>query len=109
MEGRCRGSARPGHVGIVTKRRRASVHVLIVDRWHDADTASAELDGAAGVLVPRALLPDGAHPDVVMRVERRAARVTIAIDVDATDAARRESQELTARLKRRDPGGNVTL
>jgi DUF3006 family protein len=89
--------------------RAGETHTIIVDRWLDDDTASAELDGDLSVSVPRALLPGGASPDIVLRVERGAARVTITIDEEATEAARRESEQLSTRLRRRDPGGDVVL
>lgn len=71
--------------------------------------ASAELDGEDNVLVPRVLLPASAAADVVLRVERDVSRVTIIIDREATEAARRESEQLSERLRRRDRGGDVTL
>ncbi len=84
-------------------------HTLIVDQWVNAEMASAELDGEDSVLVPRVLLPASASADVVLRVERDVSRVTIIIDRDATEAARRESEQLSERLRRRDRGGDVTL
>ena len=91
--------------------RTRETHTLIVDRWVDAEIASAELDGEDSVPVPRVLLPTNASADVVLRVERDASRVTITIDHDATEAARRESQRLSERLRQRDRegGGDVTL
>ena len=89
--------------------RRRETHTLIVDRWVDTEIASAELDGEDSVPVPRVLLPTNASADVVLRVERDVSRVTITIDRDATEAARRESEQLSDRLRRRDRRGDVTL
>jgi hypothetical protein len=92
-----------------TSGRGRATHTLIVDRWVDAETAAAELDGEHATLVPRALLPSESAPDVVLRVTRGASRVTITIDRRGTEAARQESERLSARLAERDPGGDVTL
>ena len=89
--------------------RTRETHTLIVDRWVGDGTASAELDGERSVAVPRALLPAEAAPDIVLRVERDAVRVTITIDRGATEAARRESEQLSARLRQRDTGRDITL
>jgi hypothetical protein len=89
--------------------KRKRLHTLIIDRWIDADLASAELDGATMVVVPRALLPSVAAPDDVLRVERRTAAVEIAVDEEATRSARRDADRLSARLKKRDSGGDVVL
>ena len=96
-----RRSRKPAHA--------RETHTLIVDRWVSDGTASAELDGERSVAVPRTLLPAEAAPDIVLRVERDAARVTITIDREATEAARRESEQLSARLRQRDTGGDITL
>lgn len=84
-------------------------HTLIVDQWVDAGMARLELDGTAMVAVPRVLLPADAAADIVLRVERDASQVTISIDEAATAAARQEGERLTARLRQRDTGGDVTL
>jgi hypothetical protein len=85
-----------------------SVHQLIVERI-DGDVARVEVDGGDVIAVPRWLLPEGAAPDLVLRVERAATRVTIAVDDAATGAARADSARLTEELRARDDGGDVAL
>ncbi|HYT04988.1 MAG TPA: DUF3006 domain-containing protein [Gemmatimonadales bacterium] len=87
-------------------------HQFIVDR-HEGDLAVVEVDGRGFVDLPRWLLPAGARPDdvLVVTVETGAERaaVTIARDADATARAREEGRAAVQRLKRRDPGEDVTL
>ncbi|HJR43478.1 MAG TPA: hypothetical protein VJ812_15395 [Gemmatimonadaceae bacterium] len=90
------------------KRARTDLQRLIIDRWIDGQVARAELDGEM-VEVPRALLPDDATADTVMRVERAPGRVVITLDARATAGARRVSARLVAKLARRDRGGDVRL
>lgn len=80
---------------------------MVVERWVDDRTARVELDGDL-VELPRSLLPSDAVRDDVLRVERSAERVMISIDRAATGAARRRGEQLASRLRRRDPGGDLT-
>ncbi|MGH7720395.1 MAG: DUF3006 family protein [Gemmatimonadaceae bacterium] len=89
--------------------KKAGRHTLILDRWVDGESAAAELDGESMVVIPRVLLPAGATPDDVLRVESRSRTVTISIDREATRDARRAGARVAARLNRRDPGGDVVL
>lgn len=81
---------------------------LVVEHVDATPLARVELDGDR-FEVPRALLPDAVAIDDVLSVERSSGRVTIAIDRDATAAARRDGDALAAKLAKRDPGGNLTL
>ena len=98
----------PMTVAARRKRARKVTRTLIVDRWVDKHVARAELDGQT-VEVPRALLPEDAEADAVMRVERGESRVTITLDVDAASRARQDAERLTRKLRGRDRGGSVTL
>lgn len=87
-------------------------HRLIVDR-HEGEVSVVELDGHRFADVPRWMLPRGAHGDDVLavRVEAEADRavVTITRDVDATARAREDARAAVDRLRKRDPGGDVSL
>jgi hypothetical protein len=87
-------------------------HRLIVDRY-EGDLAVVEVDGRGAIDVPRWLLPAGARPDDVLTltVERDAERVTATVvrDPAATARAREAARAAVDRLRRRDPGGDVTL
>lgn len=87
-------------------------HRLIVDR-HEGDLSVVEVDGRGFVDLPRWLLPAGARADDVLAVtvDAGAERVTITIarDPEATARARDAAQAAVRRLKRRDPGGDVSL
>ncbi|HET7584375.1 MAG TPA: DUF3006 family protein [Gemmatimonadaceae bacterium] len=88
---------------------RRDEHVLIVEQWLDDQMANVELDGERMVQLPRALLPHDAAPDVVLRVVREQAESRIVVDAEGTRAARKESAARVDRLRRRDPGGDVSL
>jgi DUF3006 family protein len=87
-------------------------HQLIIDRY-EGDLAVVEVDGRGFVDLPRWLLPAGARPDDVLAVTVEAgperATISIARDPEATARARDAAQAAVRRLKRRDPGGDVTL
>jgi hypothetical protein len=87
------------------------------ERWRvdelEGELAVVEAGGRRFDL-PRALLPSGAREDCVLDV--RVARedddrsvVTIAVDPEATAAARRRSAGVLDRLAGGDPGGDVVL
>jgi hypothetical protein len=87
-------------------------HRLIVDR-HEGEITVVELDGHRFADVPRWMLPRAAHGDDVLavRVEAEADRaiVTITRDADATAQAKDAARAAVDRLRRSDPGGDVTL
>jgi hypothetical protein len=87
-------------------------HQLIIDRY-EGDLVVVAVDGRGVVDVPRWLLPAGARPDDVLAViadgDAERVTVTIARDAAATARAREAARAAVERLKRRDPGGDVTL
>jgi len=87
-------------------------HRLIVDRHEDTRTV-VEADGAGFFDLPRWLLPRAARGDDVLAVtvEAEADRVVITVvrDAAATAQAKTDAAAAVARLKRRDPGGDVQL
>jgi hypothetical protein len=87
-------------------------HRLIVDR-HEGEITVVELDGQRFADVPRWMLPRGARGDdiLVVRVDAEADRavVTITRDVDATARAQNAARAAVDRLRKSDPGGDVTL
>jgi hypothetical protein len=95
-----------------------SEHVWVIDAL-DEGVARVEEDGARMIVVPRYLLPTGAHEGQLLRVTRGEGKsktsVTITIVVDEKGTARemRRSKEMTAATlaasKKRDPGGDVAL
>jgi hypothetical protein len=92
----------------MTDRPKRRVAGFTIERWLDERSARVEMDGEL-VQVPRVLLPADASPDDVLVVERTGDRVTISIDREATDDARRRARRTAARLRRRDAGGSLTL
>lgn len=93
----------------MSERRGQREHTLIIDRLVDEATAVVEIDGSSLAPIPRLLLPVDADSDAVLRVARGPRDVSITIDSDATEAARRESARLMNRLRTRDPGGDIAL
>lgn len=90
-----------------------STHQLIVDRL-EGEIAVVEVDGARFFELPRWLLPAEAREDDVLTVTRRAGpdgAITheIQIDARATTSARAEAAQLVDRLRRKDPGGDISL
>jgi len=87
-------------------------HRFIVDR-HEEQRCVVEVDGTGFFDLPRWLLPAGARGDDVLAVtvdaEQDRAVVTIMRDTAATAQAKAEGADAVARLKRRDPGGDVRL
>ncbi len=87
-------------------------HRLIVDR-HEGDVTVVELDGRRFADVPRWMLPRDTRGDDVLavRVDADADRavVTITRDADATARARDAARAAVERLRKSDPGGDVTL
>jgi hypothetical protein len=92
----------------------SETHRFIIDRYED-ELAVVEVDGRGFVDLPRWLLPAGARADDVLAVTvepgggPERATITIARDAQATARARDAAREAVERLKRRDPGGDVTL
>jgi len=87
-------------------------HRFIIDR-HEGDLAVVAVDGRSLLDVPRWLLPHAARPDDVLGVTVDAGPdrtvVTIVRDAAASARARAEAEDAVARLKRRDPGGDLRL
>jgi len=87
-------------------------HRLIVDR-HEENRTVVEADGAGFFDLPRWMLPPGTRGDDVLTatVEAEADRavITLARDAAATARAKADAAAAVARLKRRDPGGDVQL
>ena len=87
-------------------------HRFIIDR-HEGDLAVVEVDGRSLLDVPRRLLPHAARPDDVLAVTVDAGPertvVTIVRDAEASARGRAEAEDVVARLKRRDPGGDLRL
>ncbi len=87
-------------------------HRFIIDR-HEGDLAVVEVDGGSLLDFPRWLLPHAARADDVLRVTVDAGPertvVTIVRDAEASARARAEAEDAVARLKRRDPGGDLRL
>jgi hypothetical protein len=87
-------------------------HRFIVDR-HEEGRTVVEADGAGFFDLPRWLLPRAAQGDDVLAlpVEAEADRavITLARDAGATARAKGDAAAAVARLKRRDPGGDVQL
>jgi len=89
----------------------------IIDGIED-EVARLEMEGERMVTLPRALLPAAARDGLVLRVRREPEgrdRVTITIEIDreATEAARRTSKAQVAALetesRKKDAGGDVAL
>ncbi len=90
----------------------SEAHRFIVDRY-EQDLAVVQVDGRGFLDVPRWLLPRNARTDDVLAVTIEStadrAMITIVRDVDATARAKAEAAAAVERLRRRDPGGDVTL
>lgn len=89
------------------------VHRWIIDRF-EGDLAVVEVDGGRFLDLPRWLLPTGAATDDVLVVEGRsngedAVSWQIRVDAEATARAREEARQIVARLRAKDPGGDLTL
>jgi len=89
----------------------------IIDGIED-EVARLEVEGERTITLPRALLPSGARDGLVLRVRREPEgrdRVTITIEIDreATEAARRKSKAQVAAIdaesRKKDGGGDVAL
>jgi len=87
-------------------------HRFIIDR-HEGDLAVVEVDGRSLLDVPCWLLPHAARADDVLDVTVDAGPertvVTIVRDAEASARARAEAEDAVARLKHRDPGGDLRL
>jgi hypothetical protein len=88
-------------------------HRLIIDRF-EGELAVVEVDGARFLTIPRWLLPtDAREDDIVSLTTRTAPDGTLThelrIDHAATTRAREEATALVDRLRRKDPGGDLSL
>ncbi|HEY8483862.1 MAG TPA: DUF3006 domain-containing protein [Longimicrobiales bacterium] len=90
----------------------SETHRLVVDRF-EGDLVVVEVDGERFLDLPRWLLPPGVREDDVIVVRRTTGenRVTLELEVDpaATAAARAEARRLIDELRRKDPGGDLSL
>lgn len=89
------------------------VHRFVVDRF-EGDLVVVEVDGEHVLDLPRWILPEGAREgDVLVATRRAAAGDTVAwelrVDAEATARARADARRLVDRLRRKDPGGDLTL
>ena len=77
---------------------------MTLDRFEGPDKQIAVLlgDDDLTLNVPRALLPAGAKPGDVLRLDLR-------LDADATAQVQAEARAVQAELKGRDPGGDLSL
>jgi hypothetical protein len=85
---------------------------LVVDRW-EGDLAVVQLEDGSVLDLPRWLLPPGAREGHVVIVETSTDGAgfghMLRIDPEATEAARAEAGAVLARLRSRDPGGDLVL
>lgn len=86
---------------------------LVIDRW-EGEVAVAEQEDGTTLDVPRWLLPPGAREGDVVVIETEvdgsgALRHVLRLDAEATRAARGAAEAILARLRSRDPGGDITL
>lgn len=89
------------------------IHRLVIDRF-EGDLAVVEIDGDRFLDLPRWLLPPGVREGEVVLArptlgEDGERHLELWVDRAATEAARAEAEALLARLRRRDPGGDITL
>lgn len=90
----------------------AEKHRFIVDR-HEGAVTVVEVDGAGFADLPRWLLPRAARGDDVLAVtvdgDADRTVVTIQRDAAATSRAQADAQATVERLKKKDPGGDLSL
>lgn len=90
-----------------------TAHRLIIDRF-EGDLAVVEVDGARFLTIPRWFLPADAREDDVVSLTTYATpdgtlTHQLRIDHAATTRAREETTALVDRLRRKDPGGDLSL
>jgi hypothetical protein len=100
-------------VGESQRPPRGAERRLVIDRF-EGDLAVAEVEAGATFDLPRWLLPVGAREGDHLRFRSwtradGARRFELAIDPEATDAARAAAEATLARLRARDPGGDIEL
>jgi len=85
---------------------------FVIDRF-EGHRAVLVADDSSTFEVDRALLPEGARPGAVIRVVREGPKQMrwedAIVDEEATAERAAEAAALLRRLKRRDPGGDVSL
>jgi len=79
-------------------------HRLSLDRFEGSDPELAVLLTSDGteITIPREMLPQGCRPGEVLSC-------TLQRDLRATRKLAEETKALQARLKKTDPGGDITL
>ncbi|MDQ3396854.1 MAG: DUF3006 domain-containing protein [Deinococcota bacterium] len=86
---------------------------LTVDRFEDGGWAVLESDDGRVIDLPRAFLPEEARAGDVIRLETAYGGETsvliLRLDREAADAQRDASGRLLARLRGKDPGGDIEL
>ncbi len=90
-----------------------TLHRLVIDRF-EGDLVVVEVDGDRFLDLPRWLLPAGVREGEVVMAraalgENGERRLELWGDRAATEAARAEAEAVLARLRKRDPGGDLTL
>lgn len=83
---------------------------FVIDRF-EGDFAAVELEGGRMVDLPAWMIPVGARPGDVVRVQHETGpegnAVRLTLDPGATAAGRKEAETRLRRLRRRDPGGDL--
>lgn len=100
-------------IGQTMEREGEATHRLIIDRF-EGELAVVEVDGARFLTIPRWLLPADAVEDDILSLTTRTAPDgalvhEIRIDHAATARALEEAEAIVDRLRRKDPGGDLTL
>jgi hypothetical protein len=91
----------------------SAVRRLAVDRW-EGETAVVEAEDGRSFDLPGWMLPHGVREGDVLVVESSldesgARALSLRVDHEATRAAREATLSILARLRSRDPGGDITL
>ena len=82
------------------------IHHLALDRYEEdrdgVKLAVLVTDDGQSIVVPPALLPDGATPGVTLAL-------TLTLDPQATVEVEQQTKAIRADLKKTDPGGTIQL
>lgn len=85
----------------------------IVDRFEERLAVLESHTGTSELRVPRPWLPRNTQEGDVLRLQRSAiedeSHVTFSRDQAETERRRRDMRERAARLRKRDPGGDIKL
>lgn len=90
----------------------APIRRMVIDRF-EGDVAVVELESGDMLGLPRWLLPPGAAEGDVIEVciagGDEEARIELRLNRQATARARADAEAALARLRQRDPGGDIEL